>query len=77
ITREEGLKDKVVQGYWIEEVDDPTYLPGHAAAIYLKLGGNKDAKKIGQFGILHPTVLKNFELPFPASVLEMDVEVFL
>ncbi|KAI7080996.1 hypothetical protein KC319_g21202, partial [Hortaea werneckii] len=55
----------------------PTYLPGHAAAIYLKLGGNKDARKIGQFGILHPTVLKNFELPFPASVLEMDVEVFL
>ncbi|KAI7501506.1 phenylalanyl-tRNA synthetase beta chain [Hortaea werneckii] len=77
ITREEGVKGPGVQGYWIEEVDDPTYLPGHAAAIYLKLGGHQDAKKIGQFGILHPTVLKNFELPFPASVLEMDVEVFL
>ncbi|KAI7578583.1 hypothetical protein D0864_16782 [Hortaea werneckii] len=77
ITREEGVEGKGVQGYWIEEVDDPTYLPGHAAAIYLKLGGDRDAKKIGQFGILHPTVLKNFELPFPASVLEMDVEVFL
>jgi len=77
ITREEGVKGPGVQGYWIEEVDDPTYLPGHAAAVYLKLGGHQEAKKIGQFGILHPTVLKNFELPFPASVLEMDVEVFL
>lgn len=55
---------------------DPTYLPGHAAAIYLKLGG-QEAKAIGKFGILHPTVLKQFELPFPASTLEMDVEVFL
>ncbi|KAK5135471.1 hypothetical protein LTR08_005259 [Meristemomyces frigidus] len=64
------------EGYWIEEVEDATYLAGHAAAIYLQLAGRK-AQKIGTFGILHPSVLKAFELPFPASTLELNVEVFL
>lgn len=54
---------------------DPTYLAGHAAAIYLQLDGK--ARQIGTFGILHPTVLKCFELPFPASTLELNVEVFM
>jgi phenylalanyl-tRNA synthetase beta chain len=36
-----------------------------------------EARRIGIFGILHPTVLKNFELPFPTSTLELDLEVFL
>ncbi|WPG98436.1 phenylalanine--trna ligase beta subunit [Acrodontium crateriforme] len=76
ITREDGLKDPKVQGYWIEELDESTYLPGHSAAIYLQIAGQK-AKQIGSFGILHPTVLKHFELPFPTSTLEINAEVFL
>ena len=40
---------------------DSTFFPGHAASINLKLGGKRHV--IGVFGILHPTVLKNFELP--------------
>ncbi|KAK3113813.1 phenylalanine--tRNA ligase subunit beta [Teratosphaeriaceae sp. CCFEE 6253] len=79
VTREEGMgnaEGAKVQGYWIEEVEDPTYLPGHAAAIYVRLAG-KQAERIGTFGILHPTVLKRFELPFPTSTLELNVEVFL
>lgn len=55
---------------------DPTYLAGHSAAIYLQLAGKK-AQRIGTFGILHPAVLKNFELPFPTSTLELNLEVFL
>ena len=54
---------------------DPTYLPGHAAAVYLNLAGK--ATRIGAFGILHPKVLQKFELPFPTSTLELNVEVFL
>lgn len=75
ITREDGFKNEKVQGYWIEEVDNPTYLAGHAAAIFLQLGGK--AHRIGTFGILHPTVLKHFDLPFPTSTLEINLEVFL
>ncbi|KAK4508268.1 hypothetical protein PRZ48_002006 [Zasmidium cellare] len=75
ITREDGLKNEKLQGYWIEEVDDPTYLAGHSAAIFLQLGGKP--QRIGTFGILHPTVLKHFDLPFPTSTLEINLEVFL
>ena len=55
---------------------DPSYLPGHAAAVYLQLSGQKP-QQIGSFGVMHPTVLKNFELPFPTSTLELNLEHFL
>lgn len=40
---------------------DPTFFKGHAASIKLRLDGK--TQTIGVFGILHPTVLKNYELP--------------
>jgi phenylalanyl-tRNA synthetase beta chain len=40
--------------------EDPTFLAGHAANIFVKLNGQ--VTQIGVFGILHPSVLKNFEL---------------
>ncbi|KAL9103439.1 MAG: hypothetical protein Q9163_001502 [Psora crenata] len=77
ITNEEGLKGKDVgeAAYWIHEVDDPTFFPGHAASIHLSIGGREQV--IGVLGILHPTVLQNFDLRYPVSTLEMNVEVFL
>lgn len=78
MTSEEGLEGKgaAESAYWIDEVDGqypihgliimclmlavPTFLPGHAAAIHLRMGGNEQV--VGVFGILHPTVLENFEL---------------
>ncbi|PBP26499.1 phenylalanyl-tRNA synthetase [Diplocarpon rosae] len=86
VTHEEGLEGKKLDyqvkqdhskpdGYWIEEIDEPTFFPGHAAAIYLRLNGK--AERIGEFGILHPTVLDKFELRYPVSTLEINLEVFL
>lgn len=77
VTREEGLelKDAKNMQYWIEETDDPTFYEGHAANVVLQVGGSKSV--IGKFGILHPTVLKKFELGYPVSTLEINVEVFL
>ncbi|WQF76030.1 Class II Aminoacyl-tRNA synthetase/Biotinyl protein ligase (BPL) and lipoyl protein ligase (LPL) [Colletotrichum destructivum] len=87
LTHDEGLTAgkrvdfKIVEnpskpdGYWIEEIDEATFFPGHAAAIYLRLGG-KEAR-IGEFGILHPTVLEKFDLKYPVSTLEINLEVFL
>lgn len=71
LTHEEGLEGKKMDfaikenptkpdGYWIEEIDEPTFFAGHAAAIYLRLGGKE--VRVGEFGILHPTVLDKFEL---------------
>ncbi len=57
-------------GYWIEEVDEETFFAGHAAAIWLRVGG-KEAR-IGEFGILHPTVLEKFELRY---VTDLSIEV--
>ncbi|KAI5302486.1 phenylalanine--tRNA ligase subunit beta, partial [Ascosphaera atra] len=77
VTGEEGLSndDVAASKYWIEELTDPMYFPGHAANVHLSLAG-KDYV-IGQFGILHPTVLEKFELKYPVSTLEINIEKFL
>ncbi|PMD24187.1 phenylalanyl-tRNA synthetase [Hyaloscypha hepaticicola] len=86
LTHEEGLEGKKMDyevredpskpdGYWIEEINEPTFFPGHAAAIHLRLNGKQ--VRIGEFGILHPTVLDKFELRYPVSTLEINLEVFL
>lgn len=77
ITNEGGLEGKEVgkMAYWIDEVDDATFFEGHSAAIHLRIGGKEQI--VGVFGILHPTVLERFDLKYPVSTLEMNIEVFL
>lgn len=77
---EEGLQGKTQGGeataYWISEVnEDKTFLKGHAAKVHLRMGGREEV--VGVFGILHPSVLEKFELRYPVSTLEVNVEVFL
>ena len=73
---DEKRQDTKADGYWIEErADDLTFLKGHAATINVRQNGNERA--VGEFGILHPSVLKKYELPFPASSLEINIEGFL
>lgn len=71
LTHDEGLSGKRIDfeikenpskpdGYWIEELDDATFFAGHAASVYLRLGGKE--RRVGEFGILHPTVLEKFDL---------------
>ncbi|KAI9897085.1 hypothetical protein N3K66_008107 [Trichothecium roseum] len=62
-------------GYWIEELHEDTFFHGYAAAILLRQNGK--AGRIGEFGILHPSVLEKFDLKFPISTLEFNMEVFL
>ncbi|KAK2812577.1 hypothetical protein FQN50_001221 [Emmonsiellopsis sp. PD_5] len=79
IIGEEGLENPAIGDssycYWIEELEDPTYFPGHAASIHVRIGGKDHV--IGAFGILHPTVLEKFDLKYPVSTLEMNIEAFL
>ncbi|KAK3369998.1 phenylalanyl-tRNA synthetase beta chain [Podospora didyma] len=86
ITHEEGLTGKSMDfkvtenpspedGYFIKEINEPTFFDGRAAAIYLRLGGK--VQRIGEFGVLHPTVLEKFDLRYPVSTLEINLEVFL
>ncbi|CAI0552933.1 unnamed protein product [Linum tenue] len=59
-------------GYYIQRSDHAReFLPDRQASIIYK------GKHIGMFGIVHPQVLKNFDIPDPCSVLELDIEPFL
>ncbi|PGH17345.1 phenylalanine-tRNA ligase, beta subunit [Helicocarpus griseus UAMH5409] len=77
IIGEEGLDNPAMSHatYWIEELEDPTYFPGHAASIHVRISGKDHV--IGSFGILHPSVLEKFELKYPVSTLEINIETFL
>ena len=81
LTHEEGLSAgksidfKVTEnpgkpdGYWIEELHEDTFFPGHAASVHLRLGGKE--RRIGEFGIVHPTVLEKFDLRYVAHSCPM------
>lgn len=58
-------------GYYIELSDEPEYLSGRQAKIIF------NGRHIGIFGIVHPEVLNNFDIPDPCSFLEVDIESFL
>ncbi|GMF12726.1 unnamed protein product [Phytophthora lilii] len=59
--------------YTITPAEERTYFPGRCAYLTLQ---KEEAKplRLGTFGVLHPEVLKNFDLLNPTSVLEMDLE---
>lgn len=66
--------------YYVEAADCPSYFPGRGAQIVLEkleAGTGSSKRVIGTLGVLHPTVLHNFELSFPASVVEINIEPFL
>ncbi|KAA8541114.1 hypothetical protein F0562_025077 [Nyssa sinensis] len=58
-------------GYYIERSDEPEFLPGRQAHIIYK------GKQIGTFGIVHPEVLNNFDIPDPCSYAQLNIENFL
>lgn len=75
IKQEHGLEGTKVDGYWIEEAEDATFFPGHAATVHVRVNGK--VSRIGILGILHPTVLQRFEIRYPISTVEVNLEVFL
>jgi len=77
ITSEEGLHSEDMAGskYWIEELDDATFFPGHSASIHVHLNGKEHV--IGSFGILHPLVLEKYELKYPVTTMEFSIELFV
>jgi phenylalanyl-tRNA synthetase beta chain len=75
-----GLLDRIMmmlnvprgeKGYSIKESENPSFFEGRRADILL------DGVVVGSFGILHPTVLEKFEIGYPCSALEFNLEPFL
>jgi phenylalanyl-tRNA synthetase beta chain len=76
-----GLLDRVMQllevpwskknGYYLEATEDTAYFPGRCAKIVYK------GTQIGKIGVLHPEVLKKFEITNPCSAVELFMEPFV
>uniref|UniRef100_A0A7S2H2G7 phenylalanine--tRNA ligase n=1 Tax=Helicotheca tamesis TaxID=374047 RepID=A0A7S2H2G7_9STRA len=54
-----------------------TYFPGRAAMVVVRNPGVEGEVVLGTFGILHPKVLKNFDVSYPASCVELDLSPLL
>lgn len=66
------------RGYWIEQdVQNPTFFPGRGAKVFFRPSEGAEAKVIGAIGVLHPEVMVSFEIPYAASAVEINAEVFL
>ncbi len=65
------------KAYYIKENNSPTFFPGRGADIYFRSSKTSGFKVIGQIGVLHPDVLNKFEIPYAASSVEINAEVFL
>ena len=57
--------------------EEGMYFPGRAAEVILTSPASSEKVRLGTFGILHPNVLKNFDINYPSSVMELDLELLL
>ena len=53
------------------------YFAGRAAEVLLTKPGSSGRIRLGTFGILHPNVLKNFDIQYPSSAMELDLELLM
>ena len=65
-----GLDDK---DFGVRKGSEPTYLDGRCAEVFL----TKTNQVVGTFGTVHPEVLEGFELEFPTSAIDIDLQAFL
>jgi len=61
--------------YSIRKSENLSFFPGRSAEIVVGKGDKH--KVVGIFGVVSPDVLANFEITFPCSLLELDLEIFL
>lgn len=58
-------------GYEWKPSEDSTYFPGRQAAVL------SHGWQVGAFGVVHPNVLEKFDIPYPVSALELNIEPFV
>jgi len=59
------------QAYELVSGDDPAFFPGFCANVLVK------GKKVGVIGVLHPEVLRNFDIGYPCSAFELNIQALL
>lgn len=74
----ENPKNMNKRGYWIEEdKDNATFFTGRGAKVFFRASEGAEVRHIGAIGVLHPAVMSSFEIPYAASSVEINAEVFL
>lgn len=74
----EGWRYKIAAVDWDNDPTAQTYFPGRAAVILLTTPQNPlHPTPIGTFGMLHPEVLSNFDIQYPSSCVELDLEALM
>lgn len=67
--------------YFVRPSADPTFFPGMSADLVLRYSGEGSQgageRVVGSLGVVHPTVLQNFDVSYPCSVLELDLEAIM
>ncbi|MDR7666833.1 phenylalanine--tRNA ligase subunit beta [Methanosarcina sp. Z-7115] len=63
----DALMREMMLSYEVKESDDPAFLEGRRADVYVK------GKKLGVFGELHPEVISNFALGYAVVGFELDL----
>ena len=52
---------------------DPLYFPGRCAEIRYYKSSKQEFVRLGTYGVVHPSVLKNYQLVYPCSIVELDI----
>ncbi|RNF17965.1 putative phenylalanyl-tRNA synthetase [Trypanosoma conorhini] len=58
--------------YTLERGTDGAFFPGRCMDIFLHRKGQK--VRLGGFGVVHPNTLRAYDIPFPCSYVEMNVQ---
>ena len=65
------MAEKYGGGYEWKAEESVTFFPGRHAAIYAK------GERVGEFGVVHPEVLEAFDIQYPVSAMELELEPFI
>lgn len=66
--------------YFVRPSADPVYFQGMAADVVLRSTSEEGVVKeqvVGSMGVVHPDVLRNFEITYPCSIMEMNLEMLV
>lgn len=63
--------------YYVRPSEDPLFFPGMSADVILVDRVQQTEVVVGSLGVVHPNVLKNFEVDYPCSIVEMNLELLL
>lgn len=65
------MAEKYGGGYEWKAEDSESFFPGRHAVVYAR------GERVGQFGVVHPEVLEKFDIQYPVSAMELELEPFV